>query len=282
MHRFCMYCKAPLSKKPGQMNCPKCKMLNLPNSGPDAKPESILLSEVKNTEPLKRYDVGWLNPIFGGGLIETSVNLIAGSPGAGKTSLFLMLCDFVLDQIETGEALYIANEQSDKELEGYARRLGVQRLDRIRILNAMGGLQRNLGTILLEYKPKLIILDSLTKMISGESPEEAVFFVETFKEYTIQLKAPTMIVNQINKGGDHAGLNRVLHAGDSVFFLDKDDFTGKRHLYSTKNRFGQSPIDQFLYMMPEGTETPGRLVPIDANGKSEEIDDEEEDDDREE
>jgi DNA repair protein RadA/Sms len=244
------------------MNCPKCKMLNLPNSGPDAKPESTLLSEVKNTEILKRIDVGWLNKMFGGGLAETSVNLIGGPPGAGKTSLFLMLCDLVLEQIPTGEALYIANEQTDKELEGYAKRLGIERMNRIRILNAMGGLQRNLGTILLEYKPILIILDSLTKMISGENPEEAVFFVECFKEYTVQLRAPSLIVNQVTKGGDHAGLNKVLHAGDALFFLDKDDHTGKRELYSQKNRFGESPLSQFLWMMPSDSERPGYLVPI--------------------
>lgn len=256
-----MYCKSPLSKKPGQLNCPKCKILNLPNAGPDAKPETSLLSEVKETEATKRYDVGIFNKIFGGGIAETSLSLIAGPPGAGKTSLFLMLCDLILAQIEEGEVLYIANEQTDVELRGYAQRLGIERLSRIRILNAMGGLQRDLGEILLQYKPKLIILDSLTKMISEDQPEAGVFFVERFKEYTVSLKAPTLIVNQVTKGGDHAGLNRVLHAGDALFFLDKDDHTGKREFYSQKNRFGEAPISQFLWMMPSESERPGYLVP---------------------
>jgi len=268
MSRLCQYCKSPLSKKPGQMNCPKCKMLNLPNSGPDARPESILLSDVKNTEELKRINVGFLNVMFGGGLAETSVNLIAGPPGAGKTSLFLMLCDMVLEQIPKGEAHYIANEQTDKELELYAKRLKIERLNRIRILNAMGGFQRDLGDILLEYKPILIILDSLTKMISEDNPEAGAIFVERFKEYTVSLKAPTLIVNQITKDGSHAGLNKVLHAGDALFYLDMDH-TGKREFSSDKNRFGEAPLSLFMYMMPDGSERPGYLVPIDDGNEEE-------------
>jgi predicted ATP-dependent serine protease len=250
-----------MSKKPGQMNCPKCKMLNLPTDSADGKPESILLSEVKNTEELKRINVGIFNKMFGGGLAETSVNLIAGPPGAGKTSLFLMMCDLVLEQISTGEALYIANEQSDKELEMYAKRLGIERLNRIRILDAMGGFRRDLGLILLEHKPKLVILDSLTKMVSEDAPDEAVLIVQRLKEYSVVLKTPILIVNQVTKSGDHAGLNKVLHAGDSLLFLDKDDHTGRRELYSQKNRFGEAPISQFLWMMPADSERPGYLIP---------------------
>jgi predicted ATP-dependent serine protease len=258
-----------MSKKPGQMNCPKCKMLNLPTDSVDGKPESVLLSEVKNSEPLKRIDVGFFNLIFGGGIAETSVNLIAGPPGAGKTSLFLMLCDLVLEQIPTGDVLYIANEQTDKELEMYARRLGIQRLNRIRILDAMGGFRRDLGTILLEHKPKLVILDSLTKMVSDDSPHDAVIIVQRLKEYSVVLKCPILIVNQVNKSGDHAGLNEVLHAGDSLLFLDKDDYTGKRHLYSQKNRFGEAPINQFLWMMPADSERPGYLIPAEDDDHEE-------------
>jgi predicted ATP-dependent serine protease len=258
-----------MSKNPGHLNCPKCKMLNLPGAGQDEKPESVLLSEVKNTELLKRIDVGFLNKIFGGGLAETSVNLIAGPPGAGKTSLFLILCDLVLEQIPLGEALYIANEQTDKELEMYAKRLGIQRLNRIRILDAMGGFRRDLGAILLEHKPKLIILDSLTKMVSEDNPHEAVLIVQRLKEYSVVLKSPILIVNQVNKSGDHAGLNEVLHAGDSLLFLDKDDHTGRRELYSQKNRFGEAPINQFLYMMPSDSERPGYLVPIEDDQDNE-------------
>lgn len=254
-----MYCKTPLSKKTGQLNCPKCKMLNLPGAS-ETTPEVMRLSDAA-VSTVKRINVGFLNKIFGGGLAETSVNLIAGPPGAGKTTLFLQLADLVLGEVQTGEVLYIANEQSPAELKDTAIRLGIEHKDRIFILDAMGGLRRDLGSILIEYKPRLVILDSLTKMISEDQPEAAVFFVERFKEYTVSLKAPTLIVNQVNKGGEHAGLNRVLHAGDALFYLDKDDHTGKREFYSTKNRFGEAPISQFLWMMPSESERPGYLVP---------------------
>jgi len=68
-------------------------------------------------------------------------------------------------------------------------------------------------------------------------------------------------VNQINKDGDHAGIMKLQHAVDATYFLEKDDTTGERYFYSTKNRFGQSPIGVELYMTPKDhPEFPGKLI----------------------
>jgi predicted ATP-dependent serine protease len=234
-------------------------MPNFPGVAVQESTWLVKLSEA-NEANVERIDVGYFNKVFGGGLARTSVNLIAGPPGAGKTTLFLMLSDLVTNQVP-GEVLYIANEMSPDELKLAAKRLQIQNLDRIWVLNAMGGLQVELGQTMTKIRPCLIILDSLTKMISEDQAEAAVHFVERFKEYTVALKSPTLIVNQVTKGGDHAGLNKVLHAGDALFYLDKNDHSGQRELYSTKNRFGPAPETLNLVMMAEDSDKPGFLVP---------------------
>jgi hypothetical protein len=69
----------------------------------------------------------------------------------------------------------------------------------------MGGVNYDIGDLLMHYNPGGIFLDSVTKW-AGEDLEMAVTICERLKSYTVKLNAPSIIVNQINKGGDHAGL----------------------------------------------------------------------------
>jgi DNA repair protein RadA/Sms len=256
----CQYCRKPLSRVPGQYQCPHCRMMNIPQTSAE-DPEVSRLSDATSDKPVERIDVGFLNPIFGGGIAKTSVNMIAGQPGAGKTTLFLQTADFILTQNPTfTDVLYIANEQSKEELMNvYATRLGIKNSHRILVYNAMGGLRRPIDEILSQYKPSLAILDSLTKLV-GEDLVLGAEFTMLFKEHTARQAIPTLIVNQVNKSGDHAGLNKMLHAGDSILHLECDEVTGQRVLYSTKNRFGPAPVSVGMKMLGKDADRPGYLV----------------------
>jgi DNA repair protein RadA/Sms len=247
-------------------------MANFPVAEKDGdRPEVMRLTDA-TVVPVPRYNVGIYNQLFGGGLAHTSVNLVGGAPGAGKTTLFMILCDLVLDQTE-GDGLYIACEQSREELKDVAVRLRLKNIGRILVVDAMGGLRTDLGTMLIKYAPKIVILDSLTGLI-GEELTHGVEFVKAFKHFTVRQKMPSMIVNQVTKDGSHAGANQTAHAGDAIFTLAKDDVTGQRLLYSEKNRFGQAPINLPLTMMPEGSQRPGYLV-LDESERDEDEDEDE-------
>jgi DNA repair protein RadA/Sms len=250
----CSFCHTLLPKD--MLRCPSCKHWHLPASTIDDE-ETVLLSDAR-LGTIERLQTGIVDSVFGGGIARTSVNLIAGAPGAGKTTLFLQLADTFSEHLQR-EVLFIANEQEAAELKTTAQRICIKNLARIRIVKAMGGLRRDLGDMLLQYKPCVIILDSLTKLV-GEDINLAVTVAERLKSYTVELNAPSLVVNQINKEGDHAGLQKLQHAVDATFMLEKDDVDGSRFFYSTKNRFGESPKGIELVMTSAESEIPGRLI----------------------
>lgn len=253
---------------PGILRCPnkKCNTFNAGMGAPDFEQHTVLLSDAKLAN-VERVVTGLVDHIFGGGIANTSVNLLAGEPGAGKTTLCLQLADIFAALFAPKEVLYIANEQDASELRETALRLKLRNPELIRVVKGMGGMSFDLGELLTRFKPSLILLDSVTKW-SGDDPALAVTICQRLKDYSVMLKAPSIVINQVTKGGDHAGLNQMQHAVDmcclfEILHEDENEVASDktlRHLWSTKNRFGPAPEEQFFGMTPEG------LVPMVKEG----------------
>lgn len=244
----CVHCGAALPD--GKLRCinPKCRMWNTAASAEDS---TVLLSDAKLAE-VERVMTGLVDLCFGGGMNRIGVTLLGGNPGAGKTTLCLQLSDIFADQFHK-EVLYIANEQHASELKETSKRLRLKHANLIRIVNAMGGVTQDIGTLLLRYSPCLVILDSVTKW-SGEDMAEAVVICNRLKDYTVRLKAPTIVINQVNKGGEHAGLNKMQHAVDATMLFEVlgTNPSSPRRLQVEKNRHGPAPVSQFYEMTAEG------------------------------
>ncbi|HAV92276.1 TPA: DNA repair protein RadA, partial [candidate division WOR-3 bacterium] len=60
-----------------------------------------------------------LNRVFGDGIVKGSVILIAGQPGAGKSTLALK----VIDEIDAKSILYVSGEESEKQLKIRSKRV---------------------------------------------------------------------------------------------------------------------------------------------------------------
>jgi len=249
----CLYCKRDLPI--GKLQCvfPDCRQFNFPNANPSGS-ALVSLGEIarRGVQTVPRYKTlsDGMDRFFGGGLVYTSCNLIGGRPGAGKTTLLLMFADHI-SKLTSKPAVYVANEQSPEEITDTALRLKVENLDNILILNAMGGLQSNLFWTLKEAKPSLIIIDSLTKLV-GKDLELAVQVAYDMKDLSVELKAPSFLINQVTKDLDHAGLEKLQHAVDmtSLFHFELDD--PKRILVSEKNRFGEAPLMMQFEMTEKG------------------------------
>lgn len=262
--RLCKHCDKPLPAKAHRCINPKCRQWNDVGEVQASKAltldeATVLLSDASYGE-VERTMTGLVDTVFGGGkgIARTSANLLGGEPGAGKTTLCLMLSDIYACTYPDKEVLYIANEQDPAELRDTAKRLKMKRPNRIRMVKAMGGVNFDLGDLLLRYEPSLIILDSVTKWV-GEDVRMAVRVAERLKDYTVRLKAPSVIVNQVTKGGDHSGLNALQHAVDGCFLfdilLDPDERATPdtpRRLMSTKNRFAPAPLEQWYRLENRG------------------------------
>jgi DNA repair protein RadA/Sms len=244
----CVHCGHTLPD--GKLRCvnSKCRMWN---TAANAEDTTVLLSDAKLSE-VERITTGLVDFCFGGGMARIGITLLGGDPGAGKTTLCLQLSDIFASRFRK-EVLYIANEQHASELKETSKRLKLKHANLIRIVNAMGGVTQDIGTLLLRYAPCLVILDSVTKW-SGEDMNEAVIICQRLKDYTVRLNAPTIVINQVTKGGEHAGLNKMQHAVDATMLFEVlgSNPDSPRRLHVEKNRHGPAPVSQFYEMTAEG------------------------------
>lgn len=280
----CIHCNKPLPE--GKYRCvnPKCRMWNVAST--ISMDDSVQPLGGKDAVVVERVITGVVDKCFGGGkgIAKTAVILLGGDPGAGKTTLCLQLSD-IFGGIFNRKVLYIANEQHYSELNDTALRLQLKHSELIYVVKAMGGVQHDIGTMLLHYKPCLTILDSVTKW-SGEDMVEAVTICQRLKDYTVKLNAPTIVINQVTKSGDHSGLNKMQHAVDATMLFEVlgDNPEDPRRLHVRKNRNGPAPISQYYEMTALGLFEIAEDVAmsrLSGPAKPKSVDDEEDENDEE-
>lgn len=248
----CYSCNFALPEGKSKCINPKCRAWNVA-AKVSLEDSTVLMSDAQMGS-VEYAKTNFVDLCFGGGkgIARTSTALLGGEPGAGKTTLCLHLCDFFAGYYGK-EALYIANEQDAKELKDTGERLELKHRNKIRIVKAMGGVTHDIGSLLNHYKPCLVVLDSVTNWV-GEDLREAVLVCKRLKQWTVRLNAPSLIVNQVTKGGDHAGLNQLQHAVDTtlIFEVWGDNPDDPRRLHTRKNRFGKAPVSQYYEMTETG------------------------------
>ena len=274
---FCKECGYETSGWMGK--CPACGMFNTFVEAPSdkapakAKTDSpaftanqyswtdsavtVRLSEA-GKENYKRHSTGipGLDVLFGGGITEGSVTLVAGEPGIGKSTLLMQLADKYDSQ--GSEVLYVSGEESPAQIKMRADRLGVTR-------DVLICAQTKFETIAKEISdrhPKLCIIDSIqtlySEQITGtpgsvtQAREVTSGLVRIAKTNNISI----ILVGHITKEGSIAGPKILEHMVDTVLDFEGDNSGGYRILRVIKNRFGKSGELSFFEMTGEG------LIPV--------------------
>ncbi len=201
-----------------------------------------------------RLDTGYeeLNRVFGGGIVEGSLNLIGGEPGIGKSTLIMQVCEKLS---QNGKVLYISGEESETQVKLRADRLGVNS-DNILFYN-----ETDIDTIenkIQEIEPKFCIVDSIQTMYD-ENISSTPGSISQVKEVTARLmyvakrnNITTIVIGHVTKDGVIAGPRILEHMVDTVIYIEGERFLTHRIIRGVKNRFGSTNEIGIFDMKDEG------------------------------
>ena len=212
------------------------------------------LNQISSIPP-ERFSSGfaYMDELLGGGIIAGSTILFAGLPGAGKSSLLLQV-SYEVAQGADKRVLYVAGEESKRQIKGRAERLAVNS-DKIFLTNEP--LVEDILTAIDETQPNLIIIDSVQMLHSNSmrtspgTPSQIRYGLMTLCEVA-QTKGITIVfVGHSTKGGYIAGLQTFQHMVDVTLYLGINE-DNTRFLQVHKNRFGATGVTKSLYMSEYG------------------------------
>ncbi len=204
-------------------------------------------SEVKKLKDITvkecvRIDTGFeeLNRVFGGGIVEGSLNLIGGEPGIGKSTLIMQVCG---NLSKIGDVLYVSGEESEVQVKLRADRLKVNS-ENLYFLSEtnISEVEEKVST----RKPKFCIIDSVQTMYDEEI-SAVPGSVSQVKEVTARLMylakregVTVIVIGHVTKDGVIAGPRILEHMVDTVIYIEGERFFSHRIVRGVKNRFGST------------------------------------------
>jgi len=257
--KSCGFCGSaiPLTK----YQCPSCRQWNLGTgseptnnrlTAPDGHTVDFTsLDKVKGTNATRSITGPW-DACFGGGVASCSVTLLAGEPGAGKSTMALQWLDGLLVR-DYNRARYFYTEGSNAGISDYADRLQLRNRPRIDMATpfiAFADFARYLSSETESYP---LVLDSASAMSKNRNVISQICMM--LKGYADRLKAPVLMLSHINKKGDIAGIKELEHLVDTTQMMRIERAkqkvgpavpTSYRILHVDKSRFGPNVAVRLL------------------------------------
>ncbi|MDR1329787.1 MAG: DNA repair protein RadA [Oscillospiraceae bacterium] len=181
-----------------------------------------------------------LDRVLGGGAVTGSLILVGGSPGIGKSTLLLQICEFLS---KNRRVLYVSGEESERQLKMRAERLGVNDGNMYLLT------ETDINEVLAaadETAPDILIADSIQTMYDPEN-SSAPGGVGQVKDCAMRLLRlskssgiTVFLIGHVNKEGAIAGPMVLEHMVDCVLNFEGEPRTSFRILRARKNRFGST------------------------------------------
>lgn len=220
-------------------------------SGKPLKPEAV--SElVKSDQQRLQTGMPDVDTILGGGIVAGSVNLIAGQPGIGKSTLLLQLAYAVAGQ---ANVLYISGEESAHQIGLRAERLGATRSN---LQLATSTSADDIAATIATSSYDLVIVDSIQTIACNDVASSAGTVSQiTNSTHLImaaakQVRTAVVLVGHVTKEGAIAGPKVLEHVVDVVLQLEGDRYGGFKILRAVKNRFGSTSEAGIFEMAGDG------------------------------
>ena len=223
-------------------------------TGGTLKTQSITTSLAKDMPRLKT-GMSEVDIVLGGGLVAGSVNLIAGQPGIGKSTLLLQLAYLVATK---RKVLYVSGEESAHQIALRATRLG-NKAQQLQLATATSA--DDIASTIAENNFDLVIVDSI-QTIACDAIASSAGTVSQITNSTHLLTAAAkstntvlILVGHVTKEGSIAGPKVLEHVVDVVLQLEGDRYGGFKLLRAIKNRYGSTNEAGIFEMTDAGLQT---------------------------
>ncbi|HSW37255.1 MAG TPA: DNA repair protein RadA [Candidatus Saccharimonadales bacterium] len=258
----CSSCGVTASTWSGK--CPQCGEWNTLQETltPGAALGSLAQGKILAAEPVDKSvskdqprlitSLSEVDEIFGGGIVAGSVNLIAGQPGIGKSTLLLQLAYAVAAKVPV---LYVSGEESAHQVGLRAERLGTLRAE---LKLATSSSADDIAATIASGAYKLVIVDSIQAVSTAAIASAAGTVSQITNSSQLltlaakQSNTAVILVGHVTKEGSIAGPKVLEHAVDVVLQLEGDRYGGFKILRAVKNRFGSTNEAGIFEMVEAG------------------------------
>ncbi len=227
-------------------------MAEATKSGHSLKPSPLSKVAKKGREPRLMSGMQEVDTVLGGGFVPGSVNLIAGQPGIGKSTILLQLANALASSVPI---LYVSGEESAHQVALRAERLGAKsaKLDIVSSDSA-----DDIAATIADGAYQLVVVDSIqtvsTNKISSAPGTVSQITNSTHLLSVVAKESNTalVLVGHVTKEGSIAGPKVLEHVVDVVLQLEGDRYGGFKLLRSIKNRYGSTNETGIFEMLDNG------------------------------
>jgi DNA repair protein RadA/Sms len=257
----CSNCGAGYGSWTGK--CPNCGQWNtltqqveISTSTAGASGKKLEVKSIKDAVSVKndRYKTGIseIDEVLGDGLVAGSINLLAGQPGIGKSTLLLQLAH---NLAKAHKVLYVSGEESVNQVALRAERLGTQDQN---LQLAVSTVANDIASTVSEGKYDVVIVDSIQAVAVNEINSAAGNISQITNSTQLITAAAKMshtaviMVGHVTKEGSIAGPKVLEHIVDVVMQLEGDRYGGFKILRGVKNRYGSTNESAIFEMDDKG------------------------------
>lgn len=193
-----------------------------------------------------------VDTVLGGGVVNGSVNLIAGQPGIGKSTLLLQLADSLSKKYKV---LYVSGEESGHQIGLRAERL---RVSGKQLQLATSNSADDIAASIASKEYDLVIVDSIQTVAASAIASAAGSVSQITNSAHLLIQAAkqsstaVILVGHVTKEGSIAGPKVLEHVVDVVLQLEGDRYGGFKVLRATKNRYGPTTEAGIFEMVDTG------------------------------
>lgn len=177
---------------------------------------------------IHRISTGYpaIDRALGGGLVRGATYLLAGDPGAGKSSLALLACVAVAHRLGPRAAAYVTAEQTTDDIRRYGARF--RALEAPVRLAATDNAPEVFACISTPSEaPSLLVIDSLARMRDPTMPSRPGTLAQLRsvlakgREFALQTRAAVIFIHHVTKSRSPTGPNELQHDVDAVLMLSE-------------------------------------------------------------